>query len=133
MTEAEKQAIERINNFKSIKVLYGKIYAMHTEQLEQLQKDIETAIKLIEKQQAEIEKLRNNNKNILRKLRNRVKEVKNLTKYSLYKKEFATLNKHIEKRDKIIDLMAEQLKTPVNSKEWVIEYYTKEVEEKCGI
>ncbi len=36
----------------------------------------------------------------------------------------------IEKKDNIIALMAEQLTTPIHSKEWVIEYYTKEVEEK---
>ena len=31
-------------------------------------------------------------------------------------------------RDRIIDLMAEDLKTPVNSKEWIIEYYKKRCE-----
>ena len=33
----------------------------------------------------------------------------------------------IEQKNRIIDLMAEDLKTPVNSKEWIIEYYKKEV------
>lgn len=33
-----------------------------------------------------------------------------------------------EKQNKIIDLMAEDLKTPVNSKEWIIEYYKKRCE-----
>ena len=40
----------------------------------------------------------------------------------------------LEKKDKIIDLMAEQLTTPVHSKEWVINYYKKEIEkgkEEC--
>ena len=60
---------------------------------------------------AEIEKLRNNNKDLLRKLRNRVKEVKKLTKYSLYKTEFSTLNKQLEKKDKIIDGMANHIAT----------------------
>lgn len=31
----------------------------------------------------------------------------------------------IEQKNRIIDLMAEDLKTPVNSKEWIIEYYKK--------
>ena len=44
-------------------------------------------------------------KNLLRKLRNRVKEVKKLTRYSLYKKEFSTLNKKLQQKDKIIDEM----------------------------
>ena len=34
----------------------------------------------------------------------------------------------IEKQDKIIDLMAEQLTTPVHSKEWVIEHYNQKIE-----
>lgn len=34
----------------------------------------------------------------------------------------------IEKKDKIINLMAERLTTPINSKEWVIDYYKRKVE-----
>ncbi len=37
--------------------------------------------------------------------------------------------KNIEK-DKIIDLMSEQLTTPIHNKEWVKEYYEKKVKEK---
>ena len=35
----------------------------------------------------------------------------------------------LDKKDKIINLMAEQLTTPVHSKKWVIEYFTNKVEE----
>ena len=35
-----------------------------------------------------------------------------------------------ENKNKIINLMAEQLTTPINDKKWVIEYYTKLVEEE---
>lgn len=63
-------------------------------------------INLVQKQQTELEKLKNKNKELIRKLRNRVKEVKKLNKYSLYKTEFSKLNKQLEKKDKIIDLMA---------------------------
>ena len=34
----------------------------------------------------------------------------------------------IKKKEKIINLMAEQLTTDIHSKEWVIDYYEKEVE-----
>ena len=34
-----------------------------------------------------------------------------------------------EKQNKIIDLMANDLKTPINSKEWIIEYYKKRCED----
>ena len=56
MTDNQKEAIERLNNFKTIKVLYGNTFAMHLEQLKQLQNDIKTALNLIQTQQAEIEK-----------------------------------------------------------------------------
>ena len=32
-------------------------------------------------------------------------------------------------RDRIIDKMANDLKTPINSKEWIIEYYKKRCED----
>lgn len=36
----------------------------------------------------------------------------------------------LKSKDKIIDLMAERLTTPINSKEWVIDYYKRKVEGK---
>ena len=33
--------------------------------------------------------------------------------------------KESQEKDKIIDLMSEQLTTPIHSKEWVKEYYKK--------
>ena len=34
----------------------------------------------------------------------------------------------LEKKDRIINKMAEQLTTDIHSKEWVIDYYEREVE-----
>lgn len=72
------------------------------------QEDSIYAIKFAVMQQ-QIDKLKKHNDELLRKLRNRVKEVKKLQKYSLYKEEFSKLNKQLQNKDKIIDLMAEQL------------------------
>lgn len=44
-------------------------------------------------------------------------------------KTFRTVLNLIEKQSKMIDLMAEQLTSPINGKEWVIKYYEKEVGE----
>ena len=66
---------------------------------------LETALNIIKEKDKEIEKLKKHNKKLLRKLRNRVKEVKKLNKYSLYKKEFKTLNEQLKNKDKIIDLI----------------------------
>ena len=73
------------------------------------QEDSIYAIKFAVMQQ-QIDKLKRHNNNLLRKLRNRVKEVKKLQKYSLYKEEFSRLNKQLQNKDKIIDLMAERLR-----------------------
>ena len=106
MNEEEKKAIEILKSVRISLMNFNEI----TEENKKVIESIQIIADLIEKQQKEIEKLRNNNKNLLRKLRNRVKEVKKLTKYSLYKKEFSTLNEHLKKKDKIIDLMVEKLK-----------------------
>lgn len=76
-------------------------------------KYLKTILNLIEKQSKSIEKLTIKNNDLLRKLRNRVKEVKKLQKYSLYKNEFANLNKRIEKQDKIINEMIEYINSNV--------------------
>lgn len=39
-----------------------------------------------------------------------------------------TQQAEIEKKDKIIDLMSEELTTPIHSKEWVKNYYERKVE-----
>ena len=72
------------------------------------QEDSIYAIKFAVMQQ-QIDKLKKHNNNLLKKLRNRVKEVKKLQKYSLYKEEFSRLIKQLQNKDKIIDLMSEQL------------------------
>ena len=73
-------------------------------------KSIEKVLTMLEEKDKEIDKLKKHNDDLLRKLRNRVKEVKKLQKYSLYKEEFSRLNKQLQNKDKIIDLMAERLR-----------------------
>ena len=41
-----------------------------------------------------------------------------------------TQKAELEKKEKAMNLMAEQLTTPKNEKKWVIEYYTKLAEER---
>ena len=74
------------------------------------QQAIETVLSELENKDKEIEKLKKDNNELLRKLRNRVKEVNKLTKYSLYKKEFSTLNKQLEKKDKEYEELTEASK-----------------------
>ena len=56
MTTEQREAIDRLNRFKTIQVLYGNTFAMHIEQLKTLQVNINTVLSLIKEQQEEIEK-----------------------------------------------------------------------------
>lgn len=105
MTEEDKKAIEYIEGFIGLFYEYPNPTGVLVQDYEV--KNFETILNLIKSQQEEIEKLKNKNKDLLRKLRNRVKEVKKLIKYSSYKKEFSRLNRELEKKNKIIDIMAE--------------------------
>lgn len=99
----------------AIKDLKSYLNWIETNNFEKLPRDrnIETVLNLIEKQSKLIEQLKTKNNDLLRKLRNRVKEVKKLQKYSLYKNEFTNLNKRIEKQDKIINEMIEYINSNV--------------------
>ncbi|CDB32128.1 unknown [Clostridium sp. CAG:575] len=71
--------------------------------------DLKNVLSMLEEKDKEIDKLKKHNDDLLRKLRNRVKQVKKLEKYSLYKEEFSRLNKQLQNKDKIIDLMSEAI------------------------
>lgn len=113
----KEQAIERLKKMIQINngVIKetrknGDIFAMQlTADLDTDSIAIETALSMLEEKDKQIDKLKKHNDELLRKLRNRVKEVKKLEKYSLYKEEFSRLNKQLQNKDKIIDLMSEQL------------------------
>lgn len=90
----------------------GDIFAMQlTADLDTDSIAIEKVLTMLEEKDKQIDKLKKHNDELLRKLRNRVKEVKKLEKYSLYKEEFSRLNKQLQNKDKIIDLMANHIAT----------------------
>lgn len=115
MNKEEKEAIVYFKNYikekkEVIKIRKNEegwiVDSRYTQQLEEMVEAFETVLNLIEKQQAEIEDCK---KCILRdEVHNYIEE--------------------LEKKDKIIELMAEQLTTPIHSKEWVIDFYKREVE-----
>ena len=111
-----------------MKTVLNYIETMHKEfdRLEGIEDNTAMLKMELEKKEAEIDKLRNTNKDLLKKLRNRVKEVKKLTRYSLYKKEFTRLNKQLEKKEKVIDLMAEYIHNTSNG-----EIYDIVCKEEC--
>lgn len=68
----------------------------------------QNTLNLIKKQQAEIETLKRD--------------------FEIVDHECSRLEQEDIKKDKLINLMAEQLTTPLHSKEWVIDYYKREIE-----
>lgn len=46
-----------------------------------------------------------------------------------WKNRYYKIRKQLREKDKIIDLMSEQLTTPIHSKEWVKEYYKRRTKE----
>jgi len=98
MTDREEiEILKEINDNDFCKNAYKELQAIFV------------VLNLIETKQEKIKKLKINNKDLLRKLKNRVKEANKLRKYSLYKKEFSTLNKQLENKDKIINEMAKYI------------------------
>lgn len=118
MTKEEKEAIKILEAQASTKVRENQYLIFHKEATV-------TVLNLIQKQEKTINKLKRHNKELLRKLRNRVKEVKKLTKYSFYKKEFATLNKKLKEKNKQIDLSAEFIKNNMSEKKIINEICIK--------
>ena len=61
VAEVEK-AIEKLNGFKNITILYGGTFGMTIEQLKQIQEAIETVLQELENKDVEIYKLKQTNK-----------------------------------------------------------------------
>ena len=117
MTNEQREAIDRLNKFKTIEILYGNTFAMHIEQLKTLQVDLDTVLSLIKEQQEEISKYK-----------------------TLYERALSD----VVKTDKQIDLMADEIimTKPINctktnefstkknymSKEEIKQYFERKVE-----
>lgn len=87
MSEEEKKAIEDLNSFKSISILYGNTFTMFLDQLKKYQQATDIVLNLVQNLQRENDLLNNY-----------VKE------NETYKK---NLFNYAEKKDKQIDLMAD--------------------------
>lgn len=137
MTKEQEEAIEYLKKHikyfeEQIKFIEATDCDYYDEELELYQnrvKQFNIVLSMLKEKDKIIDKLKKHNYDLLRKLKNRVKEVKKLEKYSLYKKEFSRLNKQLQNKDKIIDLMAEQLTTPIHDKKWVKEYFENKAKE----
>ena len=116
MTDLEKEYIKTV-----------QILAKQSD--ESFKTAIETVLNLIKRRQREKElhiKLEQQYKKEYLDAKEEIEKYKHLYQKALDNTIKAD-RENVEK-DKIITLMAEQLTTPIHSKEWVIEYYTKKAE-----
>lgn len=105
----EEEVIERLNRFKTIKVLYGNTFSMHLEQLEQLQNDIETVLSELEKKDKEYEELTEASKELCKTVNLMKKVINEMAEY-------------------IIDLIKYNNSEEERDKEEIKEYFTKKAE-----
>lgn len=89
----EEEAKERLNRFKTIKVLYGNTYSMHLEQLEQLKNDIDTVLNLLEKKDIDIIETKEANRQLSVELQKKDKMINDM---ALNIKELADLDYSIK-------------------------------------
>lgn len=93
-----------------------------------LGKSIETVLNLYENNQKKIGELQKENEELNKKIYLCTPEIPQCqhgkyTSYSDLIDKIIIKDKEIKEKDKQIDLMAEELTTPINSKEWIKEYY----------
>ena len=115
----EQEAIEKLTNGEKIdfNTLVRKFKKEGIENFVVTKKEyIATVLNMLKEKDKKIEKLRNNNKDLLRKLRNRIKEVKKLER-----KDYKSI---VTKQGKTLEERAEQLK----KKDKIIEQINKDIE-----
>lgn len=123
-----KALLERLNKLKSRKILYGNRAGMIIEDFKTLQNDIEIVLTLIQEQQEENKKkdkyIDFYKKGLEREIESNRENIMEIIKQ----------DKEIENKDKMIDLMAEELQKhifvlhdgdTVTSKKGIIEHYKR--------
>ncbi len=107
MTDEEKITVARIKKEcnKPNELIQKNMFEVAIKPKLYSDNDIKLVLNLIEKQQNEIEVLKDQKEYVINEY-----------------------GETIEKLSKMIDLMAEQLTSPINGKEWVIRYFKEKAE-----
>ena len=137
MTKEQEEAISRLRKITNRQILYGNKFGITIEGFKELQEDLETVLNMLKEKEAEIEKYKKLLvDNLARELNNSIK-AKEKANTDL---EFLNLGwkTEIEKKDKMIDLMAEELQKhifvlydgdTITSKKGIIQHYERKVED----
>lgn len=96
MTKEQEEVIDRLRKITNRQILYGNKYGITIEGFREVQEDIETVLNLLKEKGTEINKYKRKNKELSNQLLKIYKEQDNY-------------NARIEKKDKVIDLMAKYI------------------------
>ncbi len=125
----DKEAIERLKRIDIRFFLSGMNEQSNyiVDEADKVNRAIETVLNLINTQQAEIDSLKDF-KEIAESKVTDLNPIGLAKTNQLLSRQCHKLQEESEKKDKIIDLMAEELTTPIHSKEWVKDYFERKVE-----
>lgn len=93
MTKEQEEAIDRLRKITNRQILYGNKYGIVIEEFKKLQEDIETVLNMLKEKDEEIQFQKDINK----------------TEKDRHKQAEKSLKGHIEKKDKMIDLLVNKL------------------------
>nr|DAR72129.1 MAG TPA: hypothetical protein [Caudoviricetes sp.] len=96
MNKEQEETIDRLRKITNRQILYGNKYGIVIEEFKKLQEDIETVLNMLKEKGTEINKYKRKNKELSNQLLKIYKEQDNY-------------NARIEKKDKVIDLMAKYI------------------------
>ena len=151
MTKEQEEAISRLRKITNRQILYGNKFGITIEGFKELQEDIETVLNMLKENSAEIHQKNTE----LAEKNAEIEKYKKLLADNLAKNlndsikakekantdlEFLNLGwkTEIEKKDKMIDLMAEELQKhifvlydgdTITSKKGIIQHYERKVED----
>lgn len=131
MTDKQKEAIETLFHLEHVNG-YVDLYEKHdviikSDILLKWKNATKEVLNLIQTQQAEIDSLKDF-KEIAESKVTDLNPIGLARTNQLLSRQCHKLQEESEKKDKIIDLMSEELTTPIHSKEWVKDYYERKVE-----
>lgn len=149
MTKEQEEAISRLRKITNRQILYGNKFGITIEGFKELQEDLETVLNMLKEKDAEIEKYKKLlADNLARELNNSIKAKEKADTDLEYLNIGWQLE--LEKKDKMIDLMAEEIKKRAtcplddynydldcenkcnnNTKECWKQYFERKVEDEC--
>lgn len=132
----KEEAIERLQRIDIKYFITGRMEQSNyiIDEADKTNEAIETVLSTLEEQEYKIKQCRRKWKHRYYKMKNKNKDLQKSVEqiYDDYQdigKMAFNYSDKIEEQDKIIDLMAEQLTTPIHGKKWIKQYFENKAKE----